>query len=260
MSQTNPVLTLYHGLASTCSKKVRLCLAEKGLEYESRLLNLQKFEQHEPEYLKLNPKGVVPTLVHNGNPICESTTIIDYLEEKFPEPPLTPENSANRERMRKWEKWSDEVGYAAVYVPTWDRLSRPVAEKLTDDELATVLQRIPTKERRNRWRQVARGGFSKAEMQIAYDKMKLTFQQMEEDLSSSDYLAGDGFSLAECAMLPFVERMVDLRPDLTATSVYPRVHLWLARLAQRPSWQAAFFFQGMDARTGAVLVRIKAEI
>ncbi len=54
-------IELYHGLASTCSKKVRMCLFEKGLAFESRVLNLQKFEQHGPEYLKLNPKGVVPT-------------------------------------------------------------------------------------------------------------------------------------------------------------------------------------------------------
>lgn len=252
------MLTLYHGLASTCSKKVRLCLAEKGLEYESRLLNLQKFEQHDPEYLKLNPKGVVPTLVHDGKPVCESTHIIDYLEEKFPVPSLTPVDAAGRERMREWEKWSDEVGYAAVYVPTWDRLSRPVAEKLTNDELKTVLARIPTEERRARWQQVARGGFSEAETQNAYNKMKLTFQRMEADLAAGAYLAGDSFSLAECAMLPFVERMNDLRPDLTAASDYPKVHAWLARLAQRPSWQAAFFFQGMDARTGPVLAKIKA--
>ena len=62
------MLKLYHGLASTCSKKVRMCLYEKGLEFESHLLNLQKFEQHNPAYLKLNPNGVVPTLVHDGRP------------------------------------------------------------------------------------------------------------------------------------------------------------------------------------------------
>jgi glutathione S-transferase len=252
------MLTLYHGLASTCSKKVRLCLAEKGLEYESRLLNLQKFEQHDPDYLKLNPKGVVPTLVHDGAPICESTHIIDWLEEHFPEPSLTPSDEAGRAKMKAWEKWSDDIGYAAVYVPTWDKLSRPVAEKLTDAELETTLARIPTEERRQRWQQVARGGFSDAEIQGAFEKMTLTFATMEADLANGEFLAGDAFSLAECAMLPFVERMTDLRPDLTAPADYPNVHRWLARLAERPSWQAAFFFQGMDARTGPVMAKIAA--
>jgi glutathione S-transferase len=252
------MLTLYHGLASTCSKKVRLCLAEKGLDYESRLLNLQKFEQHDPDYLKLNPKGVVPTLVHDGKPVCESTYIIDYLEENFPQPSLAPADDAGKARMKGWEKWSDDVGYAAVYVPTWDKLSRPVAEKMTDEELEKTLARVPTEERRQRWQQVARGGFSDAEIQGAYDKMKLTFAKMEEDLAKGPFLAGETYSLAECAMVPFVERMTDLRPDLTAAADYPNVHAWLARLAERPSWQDALFFQGMDARTGAVMAKIAA--
>jgi len=244
------MLTLYHGLASTCSKKVRMCLAEKGLEWESRLLNLQKFEQHDPDYLKLNPKGVVPTLVHDGAPICESTFIIDYLEEKFPEPSLSPADADGRARMKEWEQWSDEVGYAAVYVPTWDRLSRPVAEKLSDDELATVLGRVPTEERRSRWKQVARGGFSEEELEGAYDRMRQTFDRMEDALGQGAYLAGDTFSLGDIAMVPFVERMTDLRPDIAGA--YPRVADWLKRLSARPSWQDTFFFGGMDARTGAV--------
>ena len=246
------MLTLYHGLASTCSKKVRMCLAEKGLEWESRLLNLQKFEQHDPEYLKLNPKGVVPTLVHDGAPICESTVIIDYLEATFPQPSLTPADAAGRERMKAWERWSDDVGYAAVYVPTWDKLSRPVAEKLSDDELGTVLGRIPTEERRARWQQVARGGFSEAELEGAYDKMRRTFARMEAALKEGPYLAGATFSLGDIAMVPFVERMTDLRPDMVAEGQYPEVERWLARLAERPSWEATFFFGGKDTRTSAV--------
>jgi len=74
------MITLYHGLASTCSEKVRMCLYENGMGFGSRLLNLQKFEQHDPEYLALNPNGVVPTLVHNGRPIIESSIIIEYLD------------------------------------------------------------------------------------------------------------------------------------------------------------------------------------
>jgi glutathione S-transferase len=246
------MLTLYHGLASTCSKKVRMCLAEKGLDWESCMLNLQKFEQHNPEYLKLNPKGVVPTLVHDGVAFCESTHIIDYLEAKFPQPSLSPTDAAGLARMKLWEKWSDEAGYAAVYVLAWDKLSRPVAQKLTDDELETVLGRVPTEERRARWQQVARGGFSDAELGGAYDKMRPTFERMEKDLTEGSYLAGASPSLGDIAMAPFVERMVDLRPDIADAAKYPALHAWLARLSERPSWQDTFFFGGMDACTSAV--------
>ena len=253
------MLTLYHGLASTCSKKVRMCLSEKGLEWESRLVNLQKFEQHDPDYLKLNPNGVVPTLVHDGRPITESTIIIEYIDDTFPETPLKPVDTYARAQMRLWEKWSDDVGYAAVYVPTWDKLSRPAAEKLSDEELDHMTARVPTPERRARWLQVARGSFSQEEMDGAYEKMTRTFTKMEGTLADSQWLAGDGFSLADIAMAPFIDRMMDLRDDLVSEDLYPRVYDWFGRLRERPSFEPTFFFGGKDARTSAVASSHKAE-
>ncbi|MFM2128756.1 MAG: Glutathione S-transferase BbdE [Pseudomonadota bacterium] len=145
------MLTLYHGLASTCSKKARLALFEKGAAFESRLVNLQAFEQHSPDYLRLNPAGVVPTLVHDGHAIVESSVIIAYIDDILPTPPLTPADPLARAEMRLWLKWSDEHAYKAVYVPTWDRLSRPVASRLSDADLARRLEAVPTAERRARW-------------------------------------------------------------------------------------------------------------
>ena len=253
------MITLYHGLASTCSKKVRMCLAEKELEWDSRLVNLQKFEQHDPEYLKLNPNGVVPTLVHDGRPVTESTVIIEYIDDTFPDRPLKPEDTYARAQMRLWEKWSDDVGYAAVYVPTWDKLSRPAAEKLSDDELEFMVARIPTPERRARWRQVGRGSFSQAEMDSAYEKMTRTFDRLEVCLAEADWLAGDAFSLADIAMAPFVERIMDLRSEHVSAKSYPAVYEWFNRLRQRPSFETTFFFGGEDARTGAVVSSLEAQ-
>ena len=117
-------VVLYHGMASTCSKKVRLCLYEKGIAFESHLLDLQKFEQHRPDYLALNPNGVVPTLVHRDRPIIESSVIIEYLDDAFPEVPLKPADPYARAQMRLWLKYSDEVAYKAVYAPTWQFLRK----------------------------------------------------------------------------------------------------------------------------------------
>jgi glutathione S-transferase len=255
------MLALYHGLASTCSKKVRMCLAEKDLAWESHLLNLQKYEQHDPDYLKLNPKGVVPTLVHDGRPVTESTLIIEYLEEAFPDPPLRPADAYGRYRMRLWTKWSDDVAYNAVYVPTWDRLSRPGASRLDDAALDRLLDRVPTAERRRRWRQTAREGFSDDEFATAYGHMDATVAHIEEALADHPWLAGNMFTLADIAIVPFVERILDLRPEtLEAAGGAPRCQDWLRRLQERPSWREAFFFQGMDASTGAVRAKIEADL
>ena len=129
-----PHLLLYHGLASTCSKKVRLCLYEKGLKFESRLLDLQKFEQHAPEYLAINPNGVVPSLVVNERAVIESSVIIEFIDDAFPEPELRPNNSFDRATMRLWTKYSDDTAYKAVYAPTWHHLRTRAAQGLSGEE------------------------------------------------------------------------------------------------------------------------------
>ena len=89
------IIELYHTSHSTCSQKVRLTLAEKGMpernkDWIEHDVDLNKFQQLTPEYLKLNPNGVVPTLVHDGQPLIESSALLEYLEEIIPEPSLAP--------------------------------------------------------------------------------------------------------------------------------------------------------------------------
>ena len=95
-------VVLYHGDLSPCAHKVRLTLTEREIAFESRLLNLMAKENLRPEYLKLNPKGVVPTLVHGDNIVTESTVICEYLEDSFPENPLMPSSPMGRVAVRHW--------------------------------------------------------------------------------------------------------------------------------------------------------------
>ena len=90
------MLELYNHDMSVCAAKVRFAMAEKGLEYTSHMVNLLTREHKAPKYLALNPNGVVPTLVHNGHVIYESTIINEYLEEKFPQTPLMPKTSQGK--------------------------------------------------------------------------------------------------------------------------------------------------------------------
>ena len=236
-------LFLYHGLASTCSKKVRLALYEKGVPFESRLLDLQKFEQHAPDYLALNPNGVVPTLVHRGRPVIESSIIIEYVDDAFPETPLRPADPFARARMRLWTRFSDEVAYKAVYAPTWEILSKRASDAFAEDKLQAVLARIPTKERRDRWETVAREGFTEAEMRDAYDKMRLCLDRIETTLTDGPWLAGDDYSLADIAMIPFIDRIRNLRPEFMPAERYPRLVAWETALRARPAFDRAFRFR-----------------
>ena len=78
------MLELHHTNVSTCSQKVRLVLAEKRLEFESHEVDLIGGAQHDSEYVKLNPNHVVPTLIHDGRVLIESTLINEYLDDAFP--------------------------------------------------------------------------------------------------------------------------------------------------------------------------------
>jgi glutathione S-transferase len=236
-------LVLYHGMASTCSKKVRLALFEKGLTFESRLLDLQKFEQHAPEYLALNPNGVVPTLVHDGEPIIESTVIIEYIDDAFPTVPLRPRDPLASARMRLWTKYSDDVAYKAVYAPTWQILSKRASASFTEDKLKDVLARIPTKERRDRWEAVAKEGFTEAELGDAYDKMRQCLDRIESTLAEGPWLAGEAYSLADIAMIPFIDRIRNLRPEYMPPDAYPRLSAWEGALRARPAFDRAFNFR-----------------
>ena len=94
------MLALYHNDMSLCAQKVRVGLAEKGLEWESRHLVLRAAEHQQPWYLKLNRRAVVPTLIDGEKVIPESNVILEYLDESFPDPALAPRDAYGRARMR----------------------------------------------------------------------------------------------------------------------------------------------------------------
>lgn len=236
-------LELYHGLPSTCSKKVRLVLYEKQLPFNSHLMDLRKFEQHEPEYLKLNPNGVVPTLVHDGRVVIESSVIMEYLEDVFPEPPLRARDPYGRAQMRLWLKFSDDVAYQAVYAPTWMVLNRDAMKGLSEAERETLLSRIPQEERRKRWADVSTHGFSEDVLLAAVEKMRGCLARCNTALAAAPYLAGEVLTLADYAVLPFVDRIRNLRPEFFAGGGYPHLEDWYARLKDRPAFAKALDFR-----------------
>lgn len=234
---------------------MRVCLFEKKIDFKSRGMNLQKSKQHDPGYLKLNSKGVVPTLVHGGEPVTESSHIIRYFDAVFPEPSLTPKDPSERARMEKRIRWTDGVGCQAVFVATWDVLSRPIAFQFTDEELDDDLSRGPTEERRAPWKAVAREGFAEKEIEESHKKAMRTLHEMEHDLADGPWLAGSVFSLGDIAMIPFVGRMFHVIPELGDPKRIPRTIDWFERTPPRPAFDKTFFFEGIDTRVGVVRKR-----
>jgi glutathione S-transferase len=122
--EEGPVLELYHSINSVCAQKVRIALAEKRLSYQEHLMTLGG-DQFDPSYMKLNPNAVVPTLIHDGQPIIESSVILYYLDEAFPEKPLMPEAPLARAKVRLFNKLIDEYVHNSCMILTFATAFRP---------------------------------------------------------------------------------------------------------------------------------------
>jgi maleylpyruvate isomerase len=93
-------MILYDYFRSSAAFRVRIALEWKGLEYERRRIHLRKGEQGAPGYREVNPQGLVPTLVIDGRHFTQSLAIIEYLEERYPDPPLMPKSAEDRAWVR----------------------------------------------------------------------------------------------------------------------------------------------------------------
>jgi glutathione S-transferase len=229
------MLELYHSGLTTCSKQVRHCLREKGLPYISRYVELWRFENLSPAYLKLNPNGVVPTLVHDGTPIINSFCINEYIEDAFPDPPLRPPGAVERARMRYWAWTADEIHLQTARL-THARMLQATVNQLTPQDQATMLAHTPVPEKRARWRVLTEGGYSPDQLETAVENVLFVFGRMEEELArQGPWLAGATFSLGDISMLAIVHRMFELYADRLARSDFPRMNDWWDRSMARPA-------------------------
>nr|UXE44071.1 protein LigF [uncultured bacterium] len=233
-------LVLYHSPYSTCSQKVRLVLAEKGIEYTAREISFAREEQLTPEYLQLNSNGVVPTLVHDGEPVTDSSCIMEYLDEVFPEPALSPGTPLGRARLRTWLRYLEEVPTAAARVPSFQRVFLPVLSRVRSaEQFDQAAARRPI--RKGFYQRMQSGkGFTDAELQNSVEQLQQTVDRIERALARSPWIVGESFSLVECCVTPVIDRLDDLGMH-TLWAELPRVTNWFARIRARPSYAKAFY-------------------
>ena len=187
------MIVLYNAPRSSASRRVRLCLEEKGLPYENRAMDMERLEHHSAAYLAINPDGVVPTMLHDGRPLHESGTICEYLDESYPDPPLRPEAPYDRALMRNWVRHIDGRIHDLI-VFNWRHAFGAIASQWTDEELAAVLARIPSEERRRSWLRVARRPYTEEERAAARGRLVALLGRMEAALAPSGWLVGGAYS------------------------------------------------------------------
>ena len=199
------MIKLYTYPASSNSRKVRVVLLEKGLEFERVTIDLSKREQKSPEYLKIHPYGTVPALDDEGFVVYDSTVINEYLEDEYPYPPLMPKDSEGRARARLMEDLRD-----SHFNPASGQLNRELRKPEAERDPKII--------------------------ELAKAKITECFDRIEKELEGRDYLAGP-FSLADIAFIPNIDTLD--RIQIQVDPKYKNIHAWIDRLKARPSFAAS---------------------
>ncbi|MCZ6538301.1 MAG: glutathione S-transferase family protein [Chloroflexi bacterium] len=239
------MLELYHHGSSVCAAKVRFALAEKGLEWTGHYLDILKGDQFDSAYMALNPKAVVPTFVHDGRVLVESTAICEYIDETFPNPPLMPKDAYLRHQVRLWTKAVDEELHPACGVVTFAVSHRHTVARLGKAELEEFLSKTPAQSVTANWkawkRQVIEHGL---DTPLAVEKLQLYdayLRKMNDALMSKDWIACETFSLADIGLAPYVNRLAAMgMSPMWEGGRYPRVEDWFRRIVARPTFNPTF--------------------
>jgi len=233
------MLELYHNAMSTCSQKVRLTLAEKGQVWTGHHLNLRARDQHRPDYLALNPNGVVPTLVHDGRVVIESAVIDEYLDQVFAAPPLRPTDAYGRARMRLWVKQLDEGLHAAsATISACIAFRSQFTAGKTAAEIEQTLAGYVDPVKRARMRENVLEGVASSHFVPAIQRIRRMLDEMERELAQGPWLAGADYTLADIAFTPYVTRIHHLNQDWLLDA-RPHVAGWFERVRARPAYKSA---------------------
>jgi glutathione S-transferase len=195
------MLTLHHARASVASAKVRLVLAEKGLDWHGEVLDLHQGDQHRPQYRAINPRAVVPTLVHDGRVVAESSVIMEYLEDAFPSPSLMPADPFQRAGARLCLRRTDDLHLSCATL-TFALAFRRFLSQKPAAELQAMLDRIPDAAMREARRAAIEKGLTGPETQSALGAFDDYLVEIDDTLQRHAYLAGDAYSLADAAAAP----------------------------------------------------------
>ena len=232
---------LYNAPQSTCSQRVRFVLNAKKLAFDEHRLDLFSGDQLKPDYLAINPNGVVPTLVHDGAVIIDSAVITEYLDEVRPaEINFTPTDPLDRARMRSMMRYIDEIPTPAVRVPSYNLAFLPHFRAMSEEDFLALANSKPL--RKEFLLTMGRTGFPEKEMDGALDRLTRAVARMDDWLAASGgpFLMGEAITLADIAVMPVIVRMDDINLH-EVWAGKPAIGRWLAAIRSQDAFQATYY-------------------
>lgn len=240
---------LYHWEPCANSGELLILLAEKGIAFQSRYVDLLQFEQLSDSFLALNPRGQVPVLVHDGRVLTETTLILEYLEAVFPSPPLAPSAPAERYRMHVWTKWANEYVAPAVSLMGWHERMVPL---MKGREVAATRERarLLPPDRQVVLDAALTNSHSDEQLDRGRACLHVIVRRLEEALVESRWLAAERYSLADIALFPLAMSLPGLRPEWVNDLATPHLLEWLRNIGKRDAVRAALDRARMPDPTG----------
>jgi GST-like protein len=233
------MLDVYTWEPNANSGKPLLMLKEKGADFRYHYIDMGKREQHTAQYLALNPDGTVPTVVHDGLVLTESSPTLEYLDAALGGPPLSPRDPVQLWRMRWWMRFVDLNLCPALAMFGGAGASAQMPEQ-DPQEVEQQVRTIPMPERRRVWRLILMHQVPEAELAESQRRIDAGIRRLECALGEHPWLAGADYSLADIVALATVHSMPSFRPEAVNDHKTPRFMDWLRRAHARPGIQAAF--------------------
>lgn len=241
-------IKLYHCPGSLYSQMVKLVLAEKNIQWSSHILNLLTFENLQPSYVRLNPQGVVPTLVDGDKVICDSVAIIYYLDQKFPNPQLTPAESELQQRMDYWIDLHHHLPMGEILYGNYrgfDGIALRRSIQIKEKHILRLMQanldlKKQYADKLKNIKELNQTIRDSQKMLNINAQIEPTLDKLECQLKQSEWLSGNAYSLADVVWTGTLHHLEQLNfADLWSQEKRPAIDKYWQRLKNRPNFKTA---------------------
>jgi glutathione S-transferase len=232
---------ILHFIGSSCSQKLRIFLNLKGIPWESHPIDLPGNENFKPWFLGINPRGLVPVLVHDGAVHIESNDIIQHLEKTFPTPKLIPAGHENE--VAALLKHEDDLhldlrtlSFRFVFAPPGPPKPAEMLKSYAENGAGTV-QGARDRDKDIQiefWQRAAKEGFTDERARASAQKFRKEFDALDKRLAGSPYLMGDTLSVLDIAWFIYAFRLSLAGYPLQR--LHPNVFAWKEKLEARPEF------------------------
>jgi glutathione S-transferase len=223
----------------TNSARVYLTLLEKGVPFNEIVLGPNTMSHLSDEFKKINPRGQVPAMTHDGKPLAEGMTMNEYIDETFDGPSLRPKDPEEAWRMRVWCRYAENDLGRALMMINWNRIMPQRSRAMSQEEIDRFAKQVPDPDRRRSWMRARTASTPVAEIEESYRRVVSGVKRIEDNFRKHKWVAGKTYSLGDIDLVNFYGYLSYWLPqwivELTNETMTPATVDWLNRLKERPA-------------------------